>query len=75
MHPVAPDYERFPDGRDLKVCDMEIGLAGAWLKRSLHNKQKILDLFAVTQNLLNDAFFLIKNNRGYSFLGTLFIIY
>lgn len=37
MHPVVPDYEKYPEyGRDIKVCDLEIGLAGAWLKRSLH---------------------------------------
>ncbi|MEC1715907.1 NAD(P)/FAD-dependent oxidoreductase [Schinkia azotoformans] len=37
MYPVAPDYEKYPEyGRDLKVCDLEVGLAGAWIKRSLH---------------------------------------
>ncbi|WP_071396257.1 NAD(P)/FAD-dependent oxidoreductase [Bacillus tuaregi] len=37
MYPVTPDYEKYPDyGRDLKITDMEIGLAGAWMKRSLH---------------------------------------
>lgn len=37
MYPVAPDYEKYPEyGRDLKITDMEIGLAGAWIKRSLH---------------------------------------
>ncbi len=37
MYPVAPDYDRYPDyGRDLKVNSMEIGLAGAWIKRVLH---------------------------------------
>ncbi len=37
MYPVVPDYERYPDyGRDLKITDMEIGLAGAWIKRTLH---------------------------------------
>ncbi|HHY72050.1 MAG TPA: FAD-dependent oxidoreductase [Bacillus bacterium] len=37
MYPVTPDYEKYPEyGRDLKVCDMEIGLAGAWIKRTLH---------------------------------------
>ncbi|WP_017754406.1 NAD(P)/FAD-dependent oxidoreductase [Calidifontibacillus oryziterrae] len=37
MYPVAPDYDKYPDyGRDLNVCDLEVGLAGAWIKRSLH---------------------------------------
>lgn len=37
MYPVVPDYERYPEtGRDLKITDMEVGLAGAWIKRSLH---------------------------------------
>lgn len=37
MYPVAPDYERYPEtGRDLKITNMEVGLAGAWIKRSLH---------------------------------------
>lgn len=37
MHPVVPDYEKYPEtGRDLNITDMEIGLAGAWVKRSLH---------------------------------------
>lgn len=38
MYPVTPDYERYPEyGRDLKITDMEVGLAGAWIKRSLHS--------------------------------------
>ncbi|MBO8171383.1 MAG: FAD-dependent oxidoreductase [Bacillaceae bacterium] len=37
MYPVAKDYERYPDyGRDLSTNHMEIGLAGAWVKRILH---------------------------------------
>ncbi len=37
MYPVVPDYEKYPDyGRDLKITDMEVGLAGSWIKRSLH---------------------------------------
>lgn len=37
MYPTAPDYERYPEyGRDLSVTSMEVGLAGAWIKRSLH---------------------------------------
>ncbi|WAA13128.1 NAD(P)/FAD-dependent oxidoreductase [Fervidibacillus halotolerans] len=37
MYPVVPDYERYPDyGRDLKASGLEIGLAGAWIKRTLH---------------------------------------
>ncbi|NSL52745.1 NAD(P)/FAD-dependent oxidoreductase [Calidifontibacillus erzurumensis] len=38
MYPVVPDFDRYPEyGRDLKICDMEIGLAGAWIKRTLHS--------------------------------------
>lgn len=37
MHPVVPNFESYPEfGRDLRVTDMEIGLAGAWVKRLLH---------------------------------------
>ncbi|HHY66998.1 MAG TPA: NAD(P)/FAD-dependent oxidoreductase, partial [Alicyclobacillus sp.] len=37
MYPVVPDYKRYPEyGRDLDVSVMEIGLAGAWIKRTLH---------------------------------------
>ncbi|WP_147534122.1 NAD(P)/FAD-dependent oxidoreductase [Bacillus marasmi] len=37
MYPVVPDFERYPEtGRDLKITDMEVGLAGAWIKRTLH---------------------------------------
>lgn len=37
MMPVARDFERYPKyGRDLNLCDLEVGLAGAWTKRALH---------------------------------------
>ncbi len=38
VHPVVPDMRRFPNeaGRDLFVTDMEMGLAGAWMKRMIH---------------------------------------
>lgn len=38
MYPVVPDNRRFPNesGRDLFVTHMEMGLAGAWMKRMLH---------------------------------------
>jgi sulfide:quinone oxidoreductase len=37
INPVVPDYEKYPKyGRDLDACHMEVGLAGAWLKRLLH---------------------------------------
>jgi sulfide:quinone oxidoreductase len=38
MMPVARDYLRYPKyGRDLKLCDLDVGLAGAWTKRALHS--------------------------------------
>ena len=38
MTPVARDYERYPaHGRDLSLCDLDVGLAGAWTKRALHS--------------------------------------
>ncbi len=38
MTPVARDYERYPEsGRDLSLCDLDVGLAGAWTKRLLHS--------------------------------------
>ena len=38
MTPVARDYERYPEhGRDLALCDLDVGLAGAWTKRALHS--------------------------------------
>ena len=38
IYPVVPDHRRYPneDGRDLFVNDMEMGLAGAWMKRMIH---------------------------------------
>jgi len=38
IYPVVPDHQRYPndEGRDLFVTDMEMGLAGAWMKRMIH---------------------------------------
>ncbi len=38
IYPVVPDMRRFPNefGRDNFVTDMELGLAGAWMKRMIH---------------------------------------
>lgn len=38
MYPVVPDHERYPNegGRDAFVTQMEMGLAGAWMKRMIH---------------------------------------
>ncbi len=38
MYPVVPDKRSFPkgNGRDRFVTHMEMGLAGAWMKRMLH---------------------------------------
>jgi len=37
MMPVARDFERYPHyGRDLNLCELDVGLAGAWTKRALH---------------------------------------
>jgi sulfide:quinone oxidoreductase len=37
INPLVPDYEKHPDyGRNIDSCHMELGLAGAWLKRLLH---------------------------------------
>lgn len=38
IYPVVPDQRRFPNeaGRDLQVTHMEMGLAGAWMKRMIH---------------------------------------
>ncbi len=37
MMPVAKDFEKYPKyGRDLSLCDLEVGLGGAWTKRMLH---------------------------------------
>jgi len=38
MMPVARDFKRYPQyGRDLGLCDIEVGTAGAWTKRALHS--------------------------------------
>ena len=39
MYPVVPDNRKFPNehGRDLFVTHMEMGLAGAWMKRMIHH--------------------------------------
>jgi sulfide:quinone oxidoreductase len=38
MIPVARDYQKYPEyGRDLSLCDLEVGLGGAWTKRMLHS--------------------------------------
>ena len=38
MMPVVPDHERYPEtGRDLGETKGEIGLAGHWMKASLHH--------------------------------------
>jgi sulfide:quinone oxidoreductase len=38
VYPVVPDQRRYPNeaGRDMFVTDMEMGLAGAWMKRMIH---------------------------------------
>lgn len=38
VYPVVPDIRRYPNeaGRDLFVTHMEMGLAGAWMKRMIH---------------------------------------
>ncbi|MDR0285293.1 MAG: NAD(P)/FAD-dependent oxidoreductase [Propionibacteriaceae bacterium] len=37
MHPVVPDWRKYPaTGRDLKGTSGEIGLAGHWMKHTLH---------------------------------------
>lgn len=37
MYPAVPDYREYPEtGRNLSVNKMELGLAGAWIKRILH---------------------------------------
>ena len=38
IYPVVPDMRRYPNeqGRDLFVTHMEMGLAGAWMKRVIH---------------------------------------
>lgn len=38
LYPVVPDHKKFPNkyGRDMFVTHMEMGLAGAWMKRMIH---------------------------------------
>ncbi len=38
VHPIVPDNRRYPndEGRDPFVTHMEMGLAGAWMKRMIH---------------------------------------
>lgn len=37
MVPIVRDFEKYPEiGRDLALCDLDVGLAGAWTKRALH---------------------------------------
>lgn len=38
VYPVVPDMRRYPneEGRDLFTTHMEMGLAGAWMKRMIH---------------------------------------
>lgn len=38
MYPVVPDTRKYPNdyGRDMFVTHMEMGLAGAWMKRMIH---------------------------------------
>jgi sulfide:quinone oxidoreductase len=38
MTPVARDFQKYPKyGRDLALCDLDVGLSGAWTKRMLHS--------------------------------------
>ena len=39
MYPVVPDFRKYPNeqGRDMFVTHMEVGLAGAWMKRLIHH--------------------------------------
>ena len=37
IHPIVRNKERYPEsGRDMKAAAVEMGLAGAWLKKGLH---------------------------------------
>jgi len=38
IYPVVPDFRRYPneEGRDTFVTHMEMGLSGAWMKRTIH---------------------------------------
>jgi sulfide:quinone oxidoreductase len=39
IYPVVPNYSRYPEenGRDQFVTHLEMGLAGAWMKRMIHS--------------------------------------
>ena len=38
MTPVVRDFERYPKyGRDIALCELDVGLNGAWTKRLLHS--------------------------------------
>lgn len=38
MTPVARDFAKYPEyGRDLDLCDVDVGLSGAWTKLLLHH--------------------------------------
>jgi len=38
MTPVVRDFARYPEyGRDLSLCELDVGLNGAWTKRLLHS--------------------------------------
>ncbi len=38
MIPVVRDFEKYPEyGRDLDLCDLDVGISGAWTKRMLHD--------------------------------------
>lgn len=38
MTPVVRDFQRYPKyGRDVSLCDLDVGLNGAWTKRLLHS--------------------------------------
>lgn len=37
VNPIVPDFKKYPEtGRDIFASTMEMGLAGAWMKRMLH---------------------------------------
>ncbi len=38
MVPVARDFQKYPEyGRDMNLCDLDVGIGGAWTKRLLHD--------------------------------------
>ncbi|MDE2483173.1 MAG: FAD-dependent oxidoreductase [bacterium] len=38
MVPVVRDFEKYPEyGRDMDLCDLDVGIGGAWTKRLLHD--------------------------------------